>query len=102
MAKLPRTPDREYLRRLPPSLISLPTRTLLHRIYRRGGDHPTEWPDFRYFGPTIARFDHQERDSTGRAHVQTRGILYLALDVPTALAEAFQKRRTVNRTHLQP
>ena len=102
MAKLPRTPDREYLRRLPPSLISLTTGTLLHRIYRRGGDYPTQWSDFRHFGPTIARFDHQERDSTGRAHVQTRGILYLALDVSTALAEAFQKRRTVNRTHLQP
>ena len=102
MAKLPRTPDREYLRRLPPSLISLPTGTLLHRIYRRGSDHPAQWPDFRHFGPTVARFDHQERDGTGRAHVQTRGILYLATDVPTALAEVFQKRRTVNRTRLQP
>ena len=92
----------ERLRELPPRLISLPTGTTLHRIYRRAGDHPTLWHDFRYYGPTAARFDHQEHDDKGRAHDQTRGILYLAVDIPTALAEAFQERRTVNRTDLRP
>ena len=101
MAKLPNTPDLKRLRELPPSLISLPGGTALHRIYRRAGGYPTLWNDFRYYGP-IARFDHHRRDGKGRAHEQARGILYFALDIPTALAEVFQERRTVNRTDSQP
>lgn len=101
MAKLPNTPHLKRLPELPPSLISLPKGTALHRIYRRGGGHPTLWNDFRYYGP-IARFDHQQRDDKGRAQEQARGILYFALDIPTALAEVFQERRTVNRTDSQP
>lgn len=102
MAKLPKTPDLERLRKLPPSLISLPAGTSLNRIYRRGGDHPTLWDDFRYHGPTAARFDHQERDAKGRAQEQTRGIIYFAADVPTSLAEVFQEDRTVDRFDSQP
>lgn len=101
MAKLPNTPDLKRLQELPPSLISLSRQTALHRIYRRGGGYPTRWDDFRYYGP-IARFDHQQRDGMGRACEQARGILYFALDIPTALAEVLQERRAVNRTDLQP
>ncbi|MEN8130409.1 MAG: RES family NAD+ phosphorylase [Pseudomonadota bacterium] len=97
MAKLPNAPDRERLQDLPPSVLSIEAGTLVHRIYRRGGEHPTLWNAFRYFGPASARFDHQERDATGRASEQARGILYLARDIPTALAEVFQEKRTVNR-----
>ena len=102
MVKLPNRPDRVRLERLPPSLISLPTGTLLHRIYRRGGEHPAGWRDFRHFGPTPARFDHHACDERGGAHVQRRGILYLSTDMPTALAEVFQERRNVNRSHMRP
>ena len=82
---------------LEPSLVRLPAGTRLHRIYRRGGDFPTLWNAFRHFGPTAARFDHQEPDARGRGRIQTRGILYAATDIPTALAEVFQARRSINR-----
>lgn len=97
MAKLPNAPDPDRLRGLAPSLISIPANTILHRVYRRGGDHPSLWNSFRYFGPTAARFDHHLRDENGSARVQDRGILYAASDIVTALAEVFQEKRTVNR-----
>jgi hypothetical protein len=102
MTKLPNAPDPKRLQALPPSLLSLPAGTPLHRIYRRGGEHPTLWDAFRYYGPTGARFDHHRRDAKGRAHEQARGILYFAVDVPTALAEVFQEKRTVNRVAARP
>jgi len=102
MAKLPNAPDPEHLRSLAPSLISIATGTPVHRIYRRGGERSTLWNAFRYFGPTGARFDHQERDVRGRACEQERGILYLASDIPTALAEVFQEKRVVNRKADRP
>ena len=102
MAKLPHAPDRERLRGLAPSLLSMAAGTPVHRIYRRGGEHPALWNAFRYFGPTAARFDHQQRDTKGRAFEQARGILYLAQDIPTALAEVFQEKRTVNRALDRP
>ncbi len=102
MAKLPNTPDLEHLRGMAPSLISIPIETPVYRIYRRGGELPALWNTFRYFGPTGARFDHQERDVKGRAFEQDRGILYLASDIPTALAEVYQEKRTVNRRDNHP
>ena len=74
----------------------------MHRIYRRGGVHPTLWNAFRYFGPTAARFDIQEVDETGNAYEHDRGMLYFALDIPTALAELFQEKHTVNRAMDRP
>jgi hypothetical protein len=102
MAKLPREPDLNRLRKLPPSLITLTAGTKLNRIYVRGGDHPTLWDAFRYFGPTSARFDHHELDGNGAPYEQTRGIIYFAADGPTALAEVFQEKRTVNRVNARP
>jgi hypothetical protein len=87
---------------LTPDLFVLPAGTMAHRIYRRGGAHPTLWNAFRYFGPTASRFDHQEPDQAGNACEQKRGMLYLALDIPTALAEVFQETRTVNRMRDRP
>jgi hypothetical protein len=102
VAKLPSAPDLKRLQRLAPSLITIAAETPVHRIYRRGGDHPTLWNAFRYFGPTGARFDHHERDAAGRAQEQRRGIVYLAGDIPTVLAEVFQDKRTVNRRNERP
>lgn len=102
MAKLPNTPDPARLRDLPPRLITLPAGTQVIRIYRRGGGYPTLWDTFRYFGPTAARFDHHEPDAKGPPSGRVRGIMYLAMDGPTALAEAFQEKRTVNRSADQP
>lgn len=102
MAKLPKIPDLERLRDLAPSLMSIPAGARLHRIYKRGGDYPSLWNAFRYFGPTGARFDHLITDKHGRAWLQERGILYLATDITTCIAEVFQDRRAVNRTNEAP
>lgn len=74
----------------------------MHRIYKRGGDHPTRWNELRYYGPTISRFDHHLLNEDGKPHTQSRGIVYLAGDIPTALAEVYQGNRTVDRKRDQP
>lgn len=68
------------------------------RVYFIGGAHPTAWSDFRFFGPTNARFDHH--DSPPR--LQSKGILYCAEDPTTCLAEVFQFSRTIDRTARDP
>ena len=60
------------------------------------------WNAFRFFGPTSARFDHQLPDEGGGPSAQQRGVLYAATDIVTALAEAFQQGRTVNRLANRP
>ena len=97
MPKLPNRPDSDRLRAREPSLISIPAGSVVHRVYRRGGAYPTLWNAFRFFGPTSARFDHQLPDEGGGPSEQKRGVLYAATDIVTALAEAFQQGRTVNR-----
>ena len=102
MAKLPRAPDITRLRATPPSVITIGPDLLLHRIYKRGGTHPTLWNTFRNFGP-VSRFDHHLLDDNGDAHLQERRMLYAASDVPTALAEYFQDDdRRINRFRDQP
>lgn len=102
MPKLPNRPDPARLRDREPHLISLPAGSTLHRVYRRGGPYPTLWNAFRFFGPTSARFDHHLPDGSGEPREQERGVLYAAADIVTALAEAFQQRRTVNRRADRP
>ena len=104
MAKLPREPDLDILRATAPSLITTDSLGLepLHRIYNRGGPHPTLWNQLRFYGP-LSRFDHHFVDSAGDPMPQDRGILYAATDIPTAVAEFFQRnRRRINRTRKQP
>lgn len=104
MAKLPREPDIEVLRTTQPSLIktSLLGSEPFHRIYHRGGDTPTLWNRFRFYG-SLSRFDHHFANKQGDAILQTRGILYAATDVPTTVAEFFQRNRCrINRTRRQP
>ena len=102
MAKLPNTPDLDRLRAREPVLISIPRGSVVHRVYRRGGAYPTLWNAFRFFGPTSARFDHQLPDEGGGPSEQQRGVAYAATDIVTALAEAFQQGRTVNRLANRP
>lgn len=102
MAKLPRQPDLDRLRALEPRLITLRKGTELHRIYFRGADHPTHWNAFRYFGPTSSRFDHHVPDERGEAQIQNRGIMYLAVQALTCLAEVFQASRTIHRARSSP
>ena len=103
MAKLPRYPDREKLRRVEADVVALEPGTVLHRIYSRGGDYPTTWNAFRRFGPLRSRFDHHEADEDGSPRLQERAILYAALDIPSAFAEVFQHGgRRINRRRREP
>ena len=102
MSKLPEKPDLDRLRDTPPSLITVGPSLPLHRIYKRGGDYPTLWNTFRQFGP-LTRFDHHLINENNEPYTQTRGILYAASDVPTAIAEYFQRnRRRINRFRHRP
>ena len=102
MPKLPNRPDPDRLRAREPTLISIPAGSVVHRVYRRGGFYPTLWNAFRFFGPTAARFDHHLPDEGGGPCEQKRGVLDAATDIVTALAEAFQQGRTVNRSANRP
>jgi hypothetical protein len=95
MTKFPEPPH--------PLLAKAQTRTLgrdarLCRTYFRGGNHPSTWSQFRFFGPTQARFDHPDP----RPSVQGKGILYAANSPVTCLAEAFQATRVVDRLAREP
>ena len=102
MSKLPKEPDLGRLRDTPPSLITVGPNLPLHRIYKRGGDYPTLWNTFRQFGP-LSRFDHHLTNEKNEPFLQNRGILYAASDIPTAVAEYFQRnRRRINRFRHRP
>lgn len=99
MAKVPRNPSLEHLKTLDPEIKIVQAASLVWRIYFRGGHHPTTWGDFRYVGPTDARFDHHLGEEPIQ---QDRAILYAADDPVTCFAEVFQKARVINRWHKEP
>lgn len=49
--------------------------THLVRVHAHGGPHPMAWDEFRSYGPTTSRFDHQ---TVPRRDHPTRAIAYLA------------------------
>src|SRR5262245_40391923 len=95
MAKLPAPPRRLAI---PAAARVLPEGTMVWRIYFAAGPHPTAWRDFRWFGPTAARFDHHDAPP----HVQSRGVLYGAAEPITCIAEVFQATRTIHRSARSP
>ena len=99
MAKFPEPPLPGGLAAIPPQLKPLQVAEELWRIYFRGGRYPTLWQDFRYYGPTGARFDHHPLPS--RVHAD-RAIMYAAGSALTALAEVFQKTRVIDRVRDEP
>jgi hypothetical protein len=73
---------------------------VLWRVYRAGGRHPVVWSRFRSFGPlATARFDHHPPPALEDPDL---AILYAALDVTGAVAEAFQVSRTIDRSRQEP
>jgi hypothetical protein len=102
MPKLPEPPTAEELRdRLEPDVAVLPSGTLLFRIYFVGTPHPPpSWNAFRGFGPVgTARFDHHPEP---RGTHDGFGILYLAQEIKTCVAEAFQEGRAVDTRSGEP
>jgi len=76
--------------------VVVPAGTRLFRIFFMGGAHPTGWNQFRAWGPSGARFDHQLPPPC----LQARRILYGAMGPSgglTAIAEVFQETRVVER-----
>jgi hypothetical protein len=99
MVKLPRPPSVAFLRDLGPDLHVLPAGSKLWRIHFLGGDYPADWDSFRFYGPVQrGRFDHH----LSPPRLQSRGILYAAVDAVTCLAEVFQETRVINTRRDDP
>ena len=79
-------------------VVEHPAGLRLWRIYPQGGRHPTQWSDFRHYGPVNARFDPH----LPPPHVQERGVMYAADRGPTCVAEVFQESRVVDRSRNAP
>ena len=104
MPKFPEPPSADELAELEPDLATLQAGVKLVRIYSRGGDYPSHWDDFRFYGPVNARFDHHPEPP----HLHTdHAILYAAHSggsdaYITALAEVFQETRTIHARRETP
>jgi hypothetical protein len=85
--------------REPDDVVAVAPVTALARIHRAGGTHPSQWRDFRTVGPvSSARFDPHPLTADGTAASSPgHGVLYAGLSLRTALAEAFQAARVVDR-----
>ena len=100
MAKLPNPPGIDELSKIPPQIKTISVGTEVSRVYFANSAHPTNWNQFRHFGPTASRFDHHQLDTSDKSFVQDRGIMYLAAGseaASTCLAEVFQAKRTIDR-----
>lgn len=128
--KLPVAPSPEALATVESEIATLEAGTTLYRIYKRAGEHPTSWPEFRYVGPVPEnRFDHhldseelakalastpleatqqelEEASERGFLPVeQDRGILYASCGddaISTCVAEVFKGAQTLNRHRGEP
>lgn len=109
MAKLPLPPadlataigirDEEYRNLTVDTLVWRAHR--VRSVHRVRGKHVTPWNQLRHFGPVDARFEpHPARPATTHPD---RAVWYAALTPQTAVAEVFQRARTVrldSRNHL--
>jgi hypothetical protein len=95
MAKFPEPPSTLTIA---PLIKTVPSGTVLWRIYFMGGAHPVSWDQFRYCGPTASRFDHHDPPKA----VQSKGIMYCASAPVTCLAEVFQATRVIDRSAGEP
>lgn len=99
MRKLPPPPSiarlRDEVQLRTRDLVAITTETVLWRVQRTTGTHLTPWNALRHFGPAAGcRFDPQPPPPRPG---QAQGVTYLAISPQTALAEAFQTRRLVDR-----
>jgi hypothetical protein len=87
--KLPPAPSAEALRDVgtrEDDVLAVATHTVLWRIHATTGEHVVPWNQVRHFGPLSGcRFDPHEPPP----HEQPAGVLYLALDVASCVAEVY-------------
>lgn len=102
MAKFPEPPGVAALKKISPTIRTYKKGMLVWRIHFAAGSYPTQWNEFRFFGPTSSRFDHHLPDAKGKSCLQDRGILYLASDGPTCIVEVFQATRVIDRKSGSP
>lgn len=102
MPKFPEPPPAEELESYAPEIEDLTEGSLLFRLYKRGGSHPTHWNSFRKFGPLNGRFDPHLPGPEGRAQEQDRSVLYCASNGVTCIAEFFQDTRLIDRKRDDP
>lgn len=102
MAKLPRTPDLDCLRERDLPLRTIEAGTTWHRIYRRGGAHPTRWDALRYYGPTTARFDHHLLDDGLYYPSSMTNRIILALYERSLARKALPDSPTLHRALADP
>jgi len=98
LPKFPEPPPAAELAEVEPVWRVLPVRSLLWRLYFRGGSHPTFWNTLRSYGPTQGRFDHH----LPPPRVQDRSILYAAEEGAICFVEVFQDTRLIDRTARDP
>jgi hypothetical protein len=99
--KLPPPPEPARLRALgvTDAVVAVAPHTVLWRVLPTNGPHVVAWNELRRFGPVVGgRFDPHEPPP----HDQQEGVQYLAVDLPTALAEHFQATRVVDRRRRAP
>src|SRR4249919_2684642 len=91
--KLPR-PSLTTIRSVAPAYYELDPGKVLFRVHKDLGVHALSWDELRYFGPIRDfRFDPQP---PGPPDVYPdEGVMYVAEDVPTCLAEVFQRSRRI-------
>lgn len=106
MAKFPWPPPASELAaiRQPDDVVAVTPATALARIHRVSGAHPASWREFRAVGPVSgARFDPHPLPLGGApVAAPGYGVLYAGLTLRTALAEAFQAARVVDRRSGSP
>ena len=101
MPKFPEPPTPSELAAIGADVHVLPAGTRIWRVYFQAGAHPTTWNQFRAWGPTDSRFDHQLPPPC----LQAREILYGAVGsgaAVTAIAEVFQASRVVEANRRAP
>jgi hypothetical protein len=102
VAKLP-LPDLRRLRSLEPEVADFAEGMRFARVYLAAGDHPVAWNSFRHWGPNEgSRFDHHLPNDEGQPQIGERGVLYLAKEAITCLAEVFQHDRIIDRNSDDP
>lgn len=97
LTKLP-PPDLERIRAVEPEWATVTSDEALWRVHTVDGDHSYAWHEFRHYGPVPGmRFDPQPPPPGD----WTDGVMYVATDLPTCLAEVYWETRLISRDSRQ-